>query len=261
MPRRISSYEKIIDFVEDLINFESEEDNKSSSSDHDSFSSKSSLSSSRILDTNDRGINMDPPALPKFDEIDPMMRPRGLPIVVPPNLREIPIPTHLPKFSGSPHKDSTAHVERFEELLVSNLVTNPGHYLIWFPNTLMDSTYSWYRSHGPRTFTTWDQLQIAFLRQFRPETRQQQALAALTNTCQGPTEDITAYVKRFQAVCTRYVGVLLNDSTIRHYFIQGMDRNSTRRDVLTQRPITLADAITAALEVEVIEKEQERMEN
>ena len=39
-----------------------------------------------------------------------------------------------------------------------------------------------------------------------------------------------------------------------------MDRNSSRRDVLTRRPITLANAITAALEVEVIEKEQERME-
>ena len=39
-----------------------------------------------------------------------------------------------------------------------------------------------------------------------------------------------------------------------------MDRNSTRRDVLTRRPITLADAITAALGVEGIKKEQERME-
>ena len=52
----------------------------------------------------------------------------------------------------------------------------------------------------------------------------------------------------------------MNDSTIRHYFIQGMDQNSSRRDVLTRRSITLADAITAALEVDVIEKEQERME-
>ena len=169
---RISSVEKIIDFVEDLINFELEEDNKSTSSDQDSFSSKSPPSSPRILDTDNRGINMDPPA-PPIDEIDPMMRPWGLPIVVPPNLREISIPAHLPKFSGSPHEDPTAHVERFEELLVSNLVTNPGHYLIWFPNILMDSAYSWYRFHAPRTFTTWDQLQIAFLRQFRPETGQQ----------------------------------------------------------------------------------------
>ena len=180
--------------------------------------------------------------------------------MVPPNLREIPIPTNLPKFSGSRHEDPTAHVERFEEMLVSSLVTDPGHYLIWFPNTLMDSAYSWYRSHAPRTFTTWDQLQKAFLRQFRPETRQQQALAALTNIRQGHTEDITSYVRRFEAVCTRYVGNLLNDSTIRHYFIQGLERNSTRRDVLTRRSITLADAVVAALEVEVIDKEHERME-
>ena len=70
--------------------------------------------------------------------------------MVPPNLREIPIPTNLPKFSGSRHEDPTAHVERFEEMLVSSLVTDPGHYLIWFPNTLMDSAYSWYRSPRPK---------------------------------------------------------------------------------------------------------------
>ena len=124
----------------------------------------------------------------------------------------------------------------------------------------MDSAYSWYGFHVSQTFTTWDQLQIAFLRQFCLGAGQQQALAALINTCQGHTKDITSYIKRFQVVCTCYVGTLLNDSTIRHYFIQGMDQNSTRRDVLTWRPIILTNAITAALKVEVIEKEQERME-
>ena len=129
--------------------------------------------------------------------VDLMIQPRGLAIVVPPNLREIPIPTNHPKFSGSQHEDPTAHVERFE-VLVSSLVTDSGHYLIWFPNTLTDSAYSWYRSYAPRTFTTWDQLQMAFLRQFRPETGQQQALAALTNIRQGHTEDIISYVRRFE---------------------------------------------------------------
>ena len=129
LPRRISSVEQTIDFVEDLINLESEEDYKSTSSDQDSFSRKSPPSSSRTLGTDDQGNNMDPPP-PPIDGIDPMIRPRGLPIMVPPNLREIPIPTHLPKFFGSPHEDPTAHMERFEELLVFNLVTNPGHYLI-----------------------------------------------------------------------------------------------------------------------------------
>ena len=71
---RTSSVEKTIDFVEDLINFESEEHNKSFSSDQDSISSKSPPSSPRTLKTSDQEDNMDPPP-PPIDEIDPMMRP------------------------------------------------------------------------------------------------------------------------------------------------------------------------------------------
>ena len=97
LPKRISSVEQTIDFVEDLINLESEEDNKNTSSDQDSSSSKSPPSSLRTLGTDDQGNNMDPPP-PPIDGIDPMMRPQGLPIVILPNLREIPIPIHLPKF-------------------------------------------------------------------------------------------------------------------------------------------------------------------
>jgi hypothetical protein len=85
-------------------------------------------------------------------------------------------------------------------------------------------------------------------------------LSALTNTRQGQTEDITAYVRRFKVVCTRYVGTLLNDETIRHYFIQGFDRNSTQREVLARRPRTLEDAVRVALEVEIVDKESDRME-
>ena len=101
---------------------------------------------------------------------------------------------------------------------------------------------------------------MAFLRQFRPETRQQQALAALINIRQGHAKDITSYVRRFEAVCTRYVGNLLNDSTIRHYFIQSLDQNSIRCDILMRRPISLRDIVKVALEVEVIDKEHEWME-
>ena len=107
-------------------------------SDLNSIDSESLPTTPGTLDHDKFSDEMDNPPGP----IDPMMRPRGLPIVVPPNLREIPIPTNIPKFSGSRHEDPTAHVERFEEMLVSSLVIDPGHYLIWFPNTLMDSAYS-----------------------------------------------------------------------------------------------------------------------
>jgi len=113
--------------------------------------------------------------------IDVMMLPRGLPIVVPQGLREVLIPYNLPKFFGSRDDDLATHVERFEEILISSLVTDHRYYLIWFPNTLTRTAYSWYRSHDAGFFTTWLQLQAAFLRYFRPETEQQQALTALNN--------------------------------------------------------------------------------
>jgi hypothetical protein len=52
---------------------------------------------------------------------------------------------------------------------------------------------------------------------------------------------------------------MLTNDTIRHYFIQGFNKNSTIRDILNCRPTTLNDAITAALEVEIINRENERM--
>jgi hypothetical protein len=64
--------------------------------------------------------------------IDPMMLPRGLPILVPANLPHMAMPVNLPSFVGYPHEDPVFHVERFEEILISNLITRPEYYLIWF---------------------------------------------------------------------------------------------------------------------------------
>jgi hypothetical protein len=61
------------------------------------------------------------PNPPPPPPIDPMMLPRGLSIVVP-QVPQIAIPANLPKFSGSRNEDPAAHVERFEELLISSLV-------------------------------------------------------------------------------------------------------------------------------------------
>jgi hypothetical protein len=132
---------------------------------------------------------------PNIHHIDPMMLPRGFPITIPNGLRGVAIPTNLPKFTGSPNEDSATHVERFVEVLITSLVTDHDYYLIWFPSTLADSTYAWYRSHAKGSFNTWEQLQAAFLCHYRPVIGQQQALAALTNIKQGPSEDITSYVR------------------------------------------------------------------
>jgi hypothetical protein len=131
-------------------------------------------------------VRADPPD-PNIHHIDPMMLPRGLPITVPNGLRGVAILTNLPKFTGSPNEDPATHVERFVEVLITSLVTNHDYYLIWFPSTLADFAYAWYRSHAERSFNTWEQIQAAFLHHYRPVISQQQALVALTNIRQGPS--------------------------------------------------------------------------
>jgi hypothetical protein len=51
-----------------------------------------------------------------------------------------------------PHEDPAFHVERFEEILISNLITRPEYYLIWFPNTLVEGAYAWYQSNATGSF-------------------------------------------------------------------------------------------------------------
>jgi hypothetical protein len=119
--------------------------------------------------------------------------------------------------------------------------------------------YSWYRTNNAGTFTSWSQNRVAFLRQYQPETGQQQALAALDKFRQDPTEDISTYSCRFCTLCNRWVGNLLNDDTLKWFFICGFDKVSTIESINSRRPTTLEDAIRVALEIEAIQKENERM--
>jgi hypothetical protein len=66
---------------------------------------------------------------PNIHRIDPMMVPRGLPIIVPNGLKRVAIPTNLLKFTGSPNEDLTTHVERFVKVLITSLVTDHDYIL------------------------------------------------------------------------------------------------------------------------------------
>lgn len=145
-----------------------------------------------------------PPEAP----INPLVQPRGLPIVVPAGLEVAAIPPNLPLFRGTRDEDPSMHVEQFIELLTTCLITDNRYYLVWFPTTLKDAAYEWYRNHNANTFATWDALQRAFLDEYRPEVDQSAALTALASFRQGKDEDITSYISRFELVVARYVGQL-----------------------------------------------------
>ena len=202
---------------------------------------------------------MDRPFIPPMPPIDPLVRPRGLLIVVLQNLVAVEMPFHLPKFYGTKDEDPSRHMERYIERLASSLVNNLGYWLVWFPTTLEGETYEWYRDHAEGHFRRWEQLQREFLNVFRPEVGQSTALRALASLKQGKEEEISAYIRRFDLVCTWFVGTMLNNDTLKHFFIQGFFKSGIIRGVLEKNPQILADAKRAAREMKSLDRDHERL--
>ena len=109
--------------------------------------------------------------------------------------------------------------------------------------------------HVEGHFKVWDQLQRNFLNEFRPKVVQSTALKALINVRQGRDEKFSAYIRRFGMVGARYVGTLLNDDTLKHFFIQGC----IKLGVMQRNPCTLAEAKVAARKMEHIDRDYERL--
>ena len=97
------------------------------------------------------------------------------------------------------------------------------------------------------------------MNKFRLEVGQNMAFRALMNMRQGREEEISAYIRRFDWVCARFVGTLLNDDTLKQFFMQGFVKAGTVKGVLERNPRTLAEANVAARDMEHIYKDYERL--
>lgn len=80
---------------------------------------------------------------PSVSPIEPLVRPRGLPILVLQNLAAFDMPSNLHKFWGTKNEDPSRHMERYIEILARSLITAPGYCLVWFPPTLEGKAYKW----------------------------------------------------------------------------------------------------------------------
>ena len=58
-------------------------------------------------------------------------------------------------------------------------------------------------------------MQREVLNEFRLEVGQNTTLRALTSLKQGREEEISAYIRRSDLVCTRFEGTMLNDDTLK----------------------------------------------
>jgi hypothetical protein len=88
---------------------------------------------------------------------------------------------------------------------------------------------------------------------------QSTTLRALASLKQGKEEEISGYIRRFDLMCTRYLGIMLNDDTLKQLFIQEFFEAGIIRGALERNPQTLAAAKVAAREMEHVDKNKERL--
>ena len=65
-----------------------------------------------------------PPLILPITPIDPLVTPRGLPIIVFQGLPSLDISSNLPKFYGTNDEDPSRHMQRFVERVISLQITN-----------------------------------------------------------------------------------------------------------------------------------------
>ncbi|CAM8939806.1 unnamed protein product [Rhodiola kirilowii] len=78
------------------------------------------------------------------------------------------------QFSGRINEDPHQHLKRFIQMcntVKTNGVPPESYYLRLFPFSLTEKASRWLDSHAEGTFTTWDRLAEAFLRQYFPSSK------------------------------------------------------------------------------------------
>ena len=98
-------------------------------------------------------------------------------------------------------------------------------------------------------------MQREFLSESRVEVGQSTALKALASLKLRKDEEILAYIRRFDLMCTHSVGTMLNNGTLKQFFIQGFFKLGTIRSVLQWNLQILADVKIVAKEMEHIDKD------
>lgn len=142
--------------------------------------------------------------------------------------------------------------------MVFSLVTNHGYWLVWFLTNLECEAYEWYMDHVEGHFRDMEQLKREILYEFRPEVGHSTALRALASMRHGREENILVHIRKCDLVCTRFVNTMLNDDTLKQFFIHKFIKSGTIIGVLEMIPRTLADAKAAAWEVEELNRDYER---
>ncbi|CAM8982695.1 unnamed protein product [Rhodiola kirilowii] len=97
------------------------------------------------------------------------------------------------QFSGRDHEDPNSHLTTFLEVSATfkiNGFSEDAKLLKLFPFSLTGRARDWLRSQTPDSFTTWDELAVAFLNKYFPPSKTTYYRSQITNFAQMDGETL-----------------------------------------------------------------------
>ncbi|CAM8960349.1 unnamed protein product [Rhodiola kirilowii] len=133
------------------------------------------------------------------------------------------------QFSGRDNEDPNSHLTSFLEVCATfkiNGTSEDAKLLRLFPFSLTGRARDWLRSQTPDSFTTWEELAVAFLNKYFPPSKTAHYRSQITNFVQMDGETLYEAwerYKEYQRLCPHHN---LDDLLLFHTFYQGVDVNS-----------------------------------
>ncbi|CAM8925909.1 unnamed protein product [Rhodiola kirilowii] len=133
------------------------------------------------------------------------------------------------QFSGRDNEDPNSHLTTFLEVCATfkiNGFSEDAKHLRLFPFSLTGRAKDWLRSQTPDSFTTWEELAVAFLNKYFPPSKKAHYRSQITNFAQMDGETLYEAwerYKEYQRLCPHHN---LDDLLLFHTFYQGVDGNS-----------------------------------
>ncbi|CAM8948164.1 unnamed protein product [Rhodiola kirilowii] len=133
------------------------------------------------------------------------------------------------QFSGRDHEDPNSHLSTFLEVCATfkiNGFSEDAKLLRLFPFSLTGKAKDWLRSQTPDSFTTWEELAVAFLNKYFPLSKTAFYKSQITNFAQMDGETLYEAwerYKEYQRLCPHHN---LDDLLVFHTFYHGVDGSS-----------------------------------
>ncbi|CAM8925926.1 unnamed protein product [Rhodiola kirilowii] len=130
------------------------------------------------------------------------------------------------QFSGRDHEDPNSHLTTFLEVCATfkiNGFSEDAKLLRLFPFSLTGRARDWLRSQTPDSFTTWEELAVAFLNKYFPHSKMAYYRSQITNFAQMDGETLYEAWERYKEYQRPCSHQNLDDLLVFHTFYHGVD--------------------------------------